>query len=447
MEGSSLKQYVLFSPIGRTDPVRANADGPFLHILRHYKPRKAVLYLTQETYALHRQDDRYLEMARRVSPDTEYEVCGDETLREVHRFEIYDEPFRAALEELHRQYPACELLVNITSGTPQMEASLYLLKAILPFRIRAIQVATPAGSSNESDHLAASARPDFDALFAALEDNAPDAENRCSEVGGENAQAAILKKNILTLIANFDYAAALTLAEGAPELFSEVFLQTLRAAKLRLTLETQQAARLVSGCFEEARDGAREGYEYILMLDTLIRREALGDYARAISPALVALLALSLRQLARLDVYSLCTRRAQGAEWMISPERINEQDPALAEYLRGSYRRNGLRETALGADIMVKILDYCRTQQNRRIDTRPFQRLRDFERSVRNCAAHQITPITRRQIQEWTGGRITLEEAQQLLKQCFSQAAGRSYRWDGYAKLNDVLTRQIEQSR
>ena len=419
--------------------------GLFLHILRHYKPRKTVLYLTGGTYALHRQDDRYLEMARRVSPDTEYEVCGDETLREVHRFEIYDKPFRAALEALHREYPGCELLVNITSGTPQMEASLYLLKAILPFRIRAIQVATPAKSSNESEHLAAGECPDFDALFAALRDNAPDAQNRCSEVRGENAQAAILKKNILALIENYDYAAALTLAEGAPELFGGAFFDALRAAKLRLMLETQQAARAVSGCFEEAREGLREGYEYILMLDTLVQREAMGDYARAISPALVALLVLALRQLVRLDIYSLCTRQSRGAEWIISPDRMTERDPAMVTYLCNAYRRRELLETPLGADIMVKILDYYRTQQNRRIDTRAFHQLRDFEWSVRNCAAHQITPITRRQIQEWTGGRITLEQVQQLLKQCFCQAAGRSYRWDGYAKLNQLLDELIEQ--
>ena len=82
------KKYVLFSPIGRTDPVRGNADGPFLHILRHYKPVKAVLYLTKETYETHRKDNRYCEMARLVSPDTNCEITGDETLVNVHRLKF-----------------------------------------------------------------------------------------------------------------------------------------------------------------------------------------------------------------------------------------------------------------------------------------------------------------------------------------------------------------------
>lgn len=439
------RESVLFSPIGRTDPLRADADGPFLHILRHYKPRKAVLYLTQETFALHRKDNRYLEMARRVSPDTEYEVIGDETLCDAHRFEIFDRPFRDAIEALHRDFPTCEVLVNITSGTPQMEAALYLLKAILPFSIRAIQVATPAKSSNESEHLSKTDALDFDALYHSLRDNAPDAANRCVVVECENAQAAILKKNILALIRSYDYTAALMLAEGAPELFGGEFLESLTAAKLRLALETKKAARTLSGCFEEARDGLREGYEYILMLDTLVARECYGDYARAISPALVALLTIAIRQLTGLDVYKFCVRKTQGAEWCISPELVRKADNALLEYLNTGYSAvGGFRESPLNADVMIRILEYYRVKKGRKnIDTRGLNQLRNFERSVRNCAAHQITPITQQQVLEWTGS-MTVSQAQELLKQCFVQAGGKVYRWDGYARMNALLEQKLE---
>ena len=99
--GVLMKPCVLFSPIGRTDPLRNGADGPLLHILRHYPVRKAVLFLTHETYAVHRRDDRYVKLGRMVSPDTEFEVCGDEDLVNAHTFEILDAPFRAALERLN----------------------------------------------------------------------------------------------------------------------------------------------------------------------------------------------------------------------------------------------------------------------------------------------------------------------------------------------------------
>lgn len=439
-----MRPCVLFSPIGRTDPVRNGFDGPFLHILRHYPVKKAVLYLTGETFALHRQDDRYLALARRVSQQTVYEVCGDDTLVQAQTFEIYDAPFRAAIEKLHRENPGCEVLVNISSGTPQMEASLYMLKAILPFRIRAIQVTSPAKSSNESAHLGKTEAMDPDALYAALRDNDPSAENRCVEVMGENAQAALLKKNILALIRGYDYAAALTLARGAAELFDPSFLAALEAAKQRLALETGQAAPALPGCFEEERPGLREAYEYILMLDTLVEREAFGDYARALSPALVALLELALRQLVGLDIHSLCVHKTSGAEWHISPQQIDKQDSELRAYLDRGYK-GGLRESPLNADVMLRILNYYREKKDwRKLDTRPFAQLRKFEQTVRNCAAHQITPITEQQIREWTGGDMSISQAQTLLKSCFAQTGGKAYRWNGYERMNRQLVQRLE---
>ena len=37
-----MSKYVFFSTIGKSDPIRGNYDGPFLHILRHYKPAKPI---------------------------------------------------------------------------------------------------------------------------------------------------------------------------------------------------------------------------------------------------------------------------------------------------------------------------------------------------------------------------------------------------------------------
>jgi hypothetical protein len=50
---------VLFSTLGMTDPIKNDHDGPFLHILRHYKPRKAYLFMTKRVCELADLDDRY----------------------------------------------------------------------------------------------------------------------------------------------------------------------------------------------------------------------------------------------------------------------------------------------------------------------------------------------------------------------------------------------------
>ena len=39
---------VLFSPIGKSDPVNAGHDGGWIHCCRHFKPDLAIVYLSAE---------------------------------------------------------------------------------------------------------------------------------------------------------------------------------------------------------------------------------------------------------------------------------------------------------------------------------------------------------------------------------------------------------------
>ena len=50
---------VLFSPIGTADPLTQLGDGPMLHIVRHYRPERVVLFLSPKMAQLQEQDQRY----------------------------------------------------------------------------------------------------------------------------------------------------------------------------------------------------------------------------------------------------------------------------------------------------------------------------------------------------------------------------------------------------
>ncbi|WP_196611202.1 hypothetical protein [Pectinatus brassicae] len=39
-----MEECVLFSPVGSTDPIRGDFDGPMLHIVRYYKPKKVYFF-------------------------------------------------------------------------------------------------------------------------------------------------------------------------------------------------------------------------------------------------------------------------------------------------------------------------------------------------------------------------------------------------------------------
>ena len=49
-----------------TDPIKNDHDGPFLHIMRRYKPQKAYLFMTKRVCELADQDDRYRIHAARL---------------------------------------------------------------------------------------------------------------------------------------------------------------------------------------------------------------------------------------------------------------------------------------------------------------------------------------------------------------------------------------------
>lgn len=51
--------YILFSPVGKTDPITNYHDGSLLHISRHYQPEIIYLYMSKEMSEFHHLDNRY----------------------------------------------------------------------------------------------------------------------------------------------------------------------------------------------------------------------------------------------------------------------------------------------------------------------------------------------------------------------------------------------------
>ena len=59
-----MEKSILVSVVGRTDPMRSEHDGPIMHIIRHYRPERAVLFLTEEIEALERPSICWMKDAR-----------------------------------------------------------------------------------------------------------------------------------------------------------------------------------------------------------------------------------------------------------------------------------------------------------------------------------------------------------------------------------------------
>ena len=80
-----MQEYVLFSPVGTTDPMGINkeiaTDGPMIRICRIYRPKKVYLFYSKEMAELKENDiasvgyDRYNHCLDRLCEDTG--VCID----------------------------------------------------------------------------------------------------------------------------------------------------------------------------------------------------------------------------------------------------------------------------------------------------------------------------------------------------------------------------------
>ena len=65
-------------------------------------------------------------------------------------FDAFNHEFEGYFKDIKEKHSDAELLVNISSGTPQMLITLALLSQDISFNIKAIQVSSPAKASNTS---------------------------------------------------------------------------------------------------------------------------------------------------------------------------------------------------------------------------------------------------------------------------------------------------------
>ena len=148
---------ILFSPVGTTDPISKNnyKDGSMLHIARVYKPDKIILYISNEMLENQEKDDRYRYCIRQLdkfaSTSTEIAVIERPDLKDVNDFDYFYKDFKEILDKYVKTLNEDdELLINISSGTPQMKSGLAVLQTMLEYsNCKLIQVSTPEKRSNE----------------------------------------------------------------------------------------------------------------------------------------------------------------------------------------------------------------------------------------------------------------------------------------------------------
>lgn len=196
---------ILISAVGDTDPIRNFHDGPLLHIVRVYRPEKIVLVHSERSLTKHDKLVKALKSIKDYSP----EIIQDGVVLPDAQVAIFDEMYDTVSSIVKKYISDDEIILNISSATPQIISAMFAVNRISDFNVTAVQVKTPQHKSNEG--LRHDNQEDIDKLIETNLDNQSDYENRTLEDTGMKFSQDLTKRNLKALIDNYDYQGALEL--------------------------------------------------------------------------------------------------------------------------------------------------------------------------------------------------------------------------------------------
>jgi len=435
--------YVLFSPLGMTDPSRGFRDGAFIHICRFYKPKKAYLYMSAEICAFDKQDNRYEiylnKLCEKLGFSCEVEKIMRPELVDVSDFEAFYEDFTKQLDIISRENPDDEILLNLSSGTPQMKSALRIVCSLSTRKAVPIQVLSPVRKSNLEPPV--DGNYDLELEWELNEDNTePVPHNRCTVVKSKNFNAVLKKDIILKHIAVYDYTAALTVAKTIKDFLNEKTLKLLEAGQQRIAINTGYASMLANQVGYDLLPIKEQGntsqavvaFEYLLTLKIKQERGALADFTRAVSPLLTDIFELYLVKKCGLNMDSYCIKN-QGGRRLIRDRLTQELKQILDSSFGGYYRDTELCAANLVPIIMAKGEDRAKIIADN---------LRLFEQKARNIAAHEIVSVSESWLKEKTG--FDSAAILKMLEEFYSLSVNTPrYAWNSYDELNHAIQESL----
>ena len=286
----------LYTPVGDTDPIRGCYDGGMLHIVRHYNPDMAILILSKDMEQKEESNRRFSKALKHVKADLDIKlICTG--LEDVHRIDTL-QPFVDHFYEMLSEYPDAEILINLSSGTPQMKLIMSYL-SVEHDAVRGIQVDSPQGGSNRSEP-AVNDDKNIEIVIENNFDDQGDTENRCHEPQMGYIKRNNLKQSLHTLINSYKYKEAISLYHGYKRTFKDGVvidvLPLLEHAQLRLGLDYNgalQKSRKVgsinlSSIFTDKV--LRKLHEFLMLMEVRLKQGQIEDFILKTTPFMYELM-------------------------------------------------------------------------------------------------------------------------------------------------------------
>lgn len=441
---------ILFTPAGDTDPVRGFRDGAILHILRHYQSiDKVILFLTKDMEKKEKDNQCYTRGIASVSPDMEVEMIQS-GITEPHKYEKLTQ-IQETFDEVYHSYPEdTEWFLNVSSGTPQIKTVMALLALDYP-RTKAIQVDSPMKGSNRDNH--PNEENDMVEMIELNEDRIhEDMPNRCSEPPLLLLKKHSLKRQIISLVKNYEYAGALQLVEQNEGLFSEDTKKLLHHAVYRRNLMWKEANRVISSYEGKPLIPNPDDFsEYFQVMEMRQKKKQLPEFIVKLSPILMGLGMKYMENLSQFHLEKCGDPTFKG--FCIKRNKVYKAYPRLLSYFDSVLYPREFRDSDLSFANIVWICEYLQKNElsgneiHKRV-TGIFAKLRVAEEFTRNLVAHEITNLSDAKIKELTKqtsdnkngipGGLDSKAIMSLLHEAVRLVRKQDIRWT-YDDLNDKI--------
>ena len=444
---------ILFSPLGDTDPIRDCHDGACLHILRHYQPERVVLFYTKDMENKERRDHRYTRAIHKLSPNCAIEEIFSGIVA-AYLYEEFSKILPEAVQSVRDRYPEHEILINLSSGTPQMKTVLAMLAADTE-RCRGIQVPSHSGKSNRKNK-PASDDVDVDILLEVNVDDEEGAKNRCEEPPLSVFRYHAEKNRIISLIHAYEYNAALTLARSSSLVPADA-KQLLKHAAARTDLLPDKARKILAKYNGQKLflfTGEEELLiEYFLIMQIDQENDHLSNFMLRISPFLDKFLLDYVQKNVRggrqnpQNILNLSRYVKRKGGYILERERIKQAAHKLLTRLNREY--GDYKDSDLSFTLLIYYCDYMR-EEGLTKDTKlhddmmaELGKLGDI-RILRNNVAHQITNVTRESFQKVT--QMTPPALMAIFTQMLTLVYGGKVKeaLTTYSRINNWLEEALE---
>lgn len=265
---------ILISAVGTTDPISNDHDAALLHIARNYRPDKIVLVYSQEMLVKQDLINKVLLSIEGYNPIIEI----DSTILNNDEVFLFDKMYEV-MGMIIQKYTNDddEIILNLSSGTPQIISALFALNRINNYNTQAIQVPTPKNGANRK--YTPLTDSEIDALILENQDNSLDFVDRCIKDKSEKFTQALVKRHLRSLIASFDYQAAEAIINRKEynKLLSKKRIAYIREKLNDFSRVFKNQSILSDILSFPLDDSQKKALNYYLMIDVLKEREHIAD--------------------------------------------------------------------------------------------------------------------------------------------------------------------------